>query len=180
MDRATAEYELRQMVAYDSEPTLTAEDITRLLDHARVPDMAGSVPAADPDHASPWTPSTAVLPGHVVLVGQRYWRATIGGTTGSDAPIWTDLDGFVRTETVSLDGTVTWKDAGSEWGPTWDLNAAAAKGWEWKAAKAAALFSFGTDGQQFSRGQIHAHCVEMAGMFRRRRASSIKVSSDAQ
>jgi len=54
------------------------------------------------------------------------------------------------------------------WTPTWDLNAAAAEGWRWKAAKAAADFDFSEDGQSFKRSQMVAACERMADLYGRR------------
>lgn len=57
------------------------------------------------------------------------------------------------------------------WGPTWDLDAAAAAGWEIKAGRAVA-FDFGEDGQRFNRSQVHDQCVRMARFYRRGTAST--------
>ena len=48
------------------------------------------------------------------------------------------------------------------WAPTYDLNAAAAEGWRWKAGKAAHRFDASTDGQSMHRSQIAAACERMA------------------
>ena len=69
-----------------------------------------------------------------------------------------------------------WLDVGCAWVPTWDLNAAAAAGWELKAAKAAGRFDFTTDGQVFQRSQTVAQCNQMAGIYRRRTATSAPVA----
>lgn len=62
------------------------------------------------------------------------------------------------------------------WTPTWDLNAAAAEGWRRKAAKVTGKFDFSTDGQSFSRSQIHAMCIEQANLYRNRIAGSIPMN----
>ena len=72
-----------------------------------------------------------------------------------------DAAGLISTE----DGYVT----------TWDLNAAAAEGWRWKAAQVANRFDFGADGQTFSRSDFLKHCLEMADRYSKRYASSVKV-----
>lgn len=51
------------------------------------------------------------------------------------------------------------------WVPTWDLNAAAALGWAWKAAKVVAHFPFSTDGQRFDRQYIHQQCMEQSRFY---------------
>lgn len=54
-----------------------------------------------------------------------------------------------------------------DWTPTWDLDYAAAAGWEMKAGRASGSFNFAEDGQQFSRIQIFNSCMEMAKLYRR-------------
>lgn len=65
------------------------------------------------------------------------------------------------------------------WVPTYDLDFAAAEGWRWKAARAAARFDFGEDGQTFSRSQVYSHCVAQAEEFARRSMGSIPITSPA-
>lgn len=65
-----------------------------------------------------------------------------------------------------------------DWIPTWDLDAAAAAGWEIKAGRAAGGFDFGEDGQRFNRSQIHTGCMAMVAVYRRGK-SSTRVSSGA-
>lgn len=57
------------------------------------------------------------------------------------------------------------------WTATYDLDAAAAAGWELKAARAAGNIDFGEDGQRFNESQVHAQCLEMAKLYRRGAAS---------
>lgn len=56
----------------------------------------------------------------------------------------------------------------AEWVPTWDLNAAAAEGWRWKAGKVAGRFSVTLDGASLQRAQIYAHCLGMADRYARK------------
>jgi hypothetical protein len=62
------------------------------------------------------------------------------------------------------------------WEPTWDLDAAAAEGWRWKAAAIADRFGFSADGATFSRDQQWQHCMEMAGRFGARSIRSLDTS----
>jgi hypothetical protein len=48
------------------------------------------------------------------------------------------------------------------WEPTYSLDAAAAEGWRWKAAKVADRFAFSSDAGSFQRDQVHQHCIAMA------------------
>lgn len=58
-----------------------------------------------------------------------------------------------------------------DWAPTWDLNGAAADGWERKAGLVAGDYDFGEDGQRFNRSQVHAMCLVQADRFDGRRSS---------
>lgn len=53
------------------------------------------------------------------------------------------------------------------WTPTFDLNAAAAEGWEMKAGLTAGLYNFAASGQRFDESQIHAQCLKMAELYSR-------------
>lgn len=59
-----------------------------------------------------------------------------------------------------------------DWQETYDLDSAAATGWEWKAGRATPGFSFGEDGQMFSRQQVFDHCMAMADRYRRSSGSA--------
>lgn len=43
----------------------------------------------------------------------------------------------------------------------WDLNAAAAEGWRWKAARVAGDFSFSADGASYQKADVLANCLTM-------------------
>jgi hypothetical protein len=62
---------------------------------------------------------------------------------------------------------------GDAWTPSWDLDAAAAEGWNRKAGMAANRFNFGEDGQTFQRAQVYANCVKQAEIYARRSMGSI-------
>ena len=63
----------------------------------------------------------------------------------------------------------------ADWEPTYDLNAAAAEGWRWKAAKAAGRYTISTDGQTLNRSDMKKHCDEMARMYASRVMGSVAV-----
>lgn len=77
--------------------------------------------------------------------------------SAGDAPsdLETLLDMFQRPD---ADGLMP-DDTG--WTPTWDLNAAAAEGWRWKAARVAGDFTFSADGASYSKADVLAHCLDM-------------------
>lgn len=62
------------------------------------------------------------------------------------------------------------------WTPTFDLYAAVAEGWRWKAAKAAERFSFSADGASYNRDQIYTHCMEQAKRYSSRIIRTLDVS----
>lgn len=175
MDEATARQRLESLVQADQDPTLTTDEVDALMEDARRPDLAGNPPANVEADTSAWAPSTVVLAGTVVRTTDRYLRSVVPGTTGTTEPVVL-LAGYPRDpgRTV-LDGTVRWEDFGTEWSPTFDLDAAAARGWRLKAGKAAGRFDFAEDGQQFTRSQIMAHCSAMAATFETGSAGMLSV-----
>lgn len=61
------------------------------------------------------------------------------------------------------------------WVPTWDLNAAAAEGWRWKAAKAVGL-SASAPGEEQRFDFTQRECLAMADSYAKRtRARSVRV-----
>lgn len=51
------------------------------------------------------------------------------------------------------------------WEPTWDLDAAAAAGWQLKAGRVASQHDFNADGVNANRSQMYEHCVTMAERY---------------
>ena len=108
---ADAQAELSSLVAADAEPTLSSEELQRLLNQSLV---------VDAERRSP---------GHPLYV------------------------------------------------PTWNLNYAAMKGWQLKAAKSAEVVGVSTDGQSVQADQLFEHCLTMMRMFRDKLAFSIELPS---
>lgn len=65
----------------------------------------------------------------------------------------------------------------ANWTPTWDLNAAAAEGWRWKAGKVAGAYSFGDAGASFNRSDMVKACMAMAKTYGSRGVGTIKFAS---
>lgn len=93
-------------------------------------------------------------------------RVRLVSMLGGDArPVLTDaevdalLDAYAARDTDGLAPT----DTG--WAGEWYMNAAAAEGWRWKAAKVAGDYTFMADGAQFSKGQVLANCERMAAQY---------------
>jgi hypothetical protein len=63
------------------------------------------------------------------------------------------------------------------WEPTFDLDAAAAEGWRWKAGMAVPRFGVSLDGDSLQRQQIYAHCLRQAEMYANRVVGSMGVKT---
>lgn len=180
MNETEALYRLEVMLAADSDPVLDAGEMDMVFASARRPDSFGNLPT-NVSTAPTWLPSHAYVVGDVVTASpaaDRWWMATVAGTSAAIQPSWPYQAGASPQWAYLLDGTsLRWLDVGSVWVPTWDLAAAASLGWELKAGKAAGRFDFLTDGQQFARGQVVAHCNAMASRYRRRVVASAPIAS---
>lgn len=64
------------------------------------------------------------------------------------------------------------------WVPTWELNAAAAEGWERKASRAAGDFDYTDDAGSYSRSAVFDMCKRQADTFRKRILSTLPVSKN--
>jgi hypothetical protein len=64
------------------------------------------------------------------------------------------------------------------WSGTWDLNAAAADGWRWKAGRVAGDFTFSADDASFSKGDVMAKCLQMADEYAAKGMGYIGVRDD--
>lgn len=61
---------------------------------------------------------------------------------------------------------------------TYDLNAAAAEGWGWKAGRVAGDFTFSADGASYSKADVLAHCQEREAFYRSRVRGSADTGKD--
>ena len=59
------------------------------------------------------------------------------------------------------------------WVATYDLNAAAAEGWRWKAGRVAGEYTIGQDGSSLNRSDMHKHCLAMAAYYDQRVGQTI-------
>lgn len=161
MTEADALEQLVAMVDADTDPTLDPIELLECLAVGRRTDPSGNSPR-NLSTAPAWATATAHVFGDVIHENRRWWRCHLAGTTAATEPTWPELEGRPLSRASIYDGTVTWVDNGGAWAPTFNLDAAAAAGWRRKAGKVAPRFDFTTDGQQFRRSQLFAHCMEMA------------------
>lgn len=93
-------------------------------------------------------------------------------TAAASAPTLTDDEITALLSLASLADSAGLAPSASGWTPTYDFNRAAAEGWRWKAAKAAAGYGFTADGATYQREQIMDHCTKMIAQYQRKIASS--------
>jgi hypothetical protein len=62
-----------------------------------------------------------------------------------------------------------------DWSRAHDLNAAAAEGWRWKAAKASEMIAADLDGTKLSANQLFEHCERMIGVYSRKVKASVSL-----
>jgi hypothetical protein len=93
-------------------------------------------------------------------------------TASSAAPALSDTEIAALLSLASLADSGGLAPADASWIPTYDFNRAAAEGWRWKAAKAAAGYGFTADGATYQREQIMDHCNKMIAQYQRKIASS--------
>ena len=178
MTEAEARVLIESMTAWDSVPALSSAQVTLLVRGARRSDADG----VEPTTYDEWAASTAYVVGDKVYPTVRnghYYEVTVAGTSDTAEPDWPTDDG----DTV-VDNTVTFAEAGVDpWAGHYDLNAAAAEGWRWKAATVAGAYDFAADGQTFNRAEMARACREMATIYRNRVVGSMPlmlVDTDAE
>lgn len=165
---AEARTRLERMVASSTPPTLSPDEINDLMALARRPGPSG----IDPDTETEWVAGMALAVGDYVVPpdrsGVRYLITVSGGTAGATEPSWPASGASVTIDGVTYEGTDE-----EVWTPTYDLYAAAAEGWRWKAGKIANAFDFSTDQQSFDKSNIFDHCQKMAAFYDARAGTSI-------
>lgn len=159
----------------DCDPRLEPADLWQVLSSAVRADAAGNT-SKNVDTAPTWAAGYVYAVGDVVTADPavgRWWICTTPGRSNVTQPVWPDADRSRPGDLVVVDDEVVWTFAGTKWTPTWDLNAAAALGWQIKAGKASSRFNFASDGQNFQRAQTFDHCRQMERSFRRKVSSGV-------
>lgn len=93
-------------------------------------------------------------------------KTRLGRMVAFDAsPVLSDADLDALLDTYPLLDVTGYRSTDTAWEPVWDLNAAAAEGWRWKAAKVAGDFTFSADDASYSKGDVLAQCLEMEAKY---------------
>lgn len=187
MTEDEARDQLRRLVASDTFPTIDGPELTDLLRLARRPDFHGTydvgVPFPDGSLRTEtdgdyrvWEPNRA-YPLNTMRVPRRrnghVYKVSEAGTSGPEDPSWP----LTPLGAIS-DGTVAWVETlAIVWQPTYDLNAAAAEGWRWKAGRVSDRITFGSQGDSYNAEQMYTHCLEMAKYYEGRVVRSVRVFS---
>lgn len=144
---------LKRAVAWDQTPKLTEDDIDYLVDLSRSADASGNIV----EDVEAWEPATHYELGQMVVNDHDTFTCVVSGTSGGVAP-----DYSKNHVGNYLDGSVEWVYVGTTaWTPTYDFNRAAYEGWGLKAAKAASMIGFSSDGARMDRQQYMEHCERM-------------------
>lgn len=169
--RGRLERMLAQSASDDPALYLSATEIADLLRLSATADRFG-LPSSY--QFAQWTASTAYTEGDVVRASGypagQYFRAGDDGSSNTTEPTWP------ATGATVVDSGVTWTAYADSWEPTWDLNRGAAEGWLQKAGKVAARYDFReAEGQDFSRSQIHKHCMEQHRLYKSRITGTVSM-----
>lgn len=165
---AQARTRLEGMLQWQSAPALSSGEVDTLFAMAKRADADG-IP---PDEYADWKAATVYAVGALRAPTIRngfVYKATVAGTSGAAEPVWPTTIGL-----TVVDGTATWRcDALAPWTPTWNLRAAAAEGWQWKAGKALKDYSVKAGSVTAQRNQIYQACMEKAREYRRGALASL-------
>lgn len=145
---------LKTMLAWQTDPALTADEVAGLLDEAR--------------RVTVWTASTAYSVGDRIVTtarNGRVYECRDAGSSASTEPDWGETSGHYLGRAVDDGTALVWVDAGPAFAEQWDLRAAAQAGWLMKAAKCTDRFYFASSGQMFSRQQVIDNCFRMAARY---------------
>jgi hypothetical protein len=153
MKKSEVTSRVKRLVDWESEPSLDDNDVNYLVSMARVRDAHGN----DIEDVIEWEPLTRYYVGDVVVnANQEKFLCLTEGVSGYE-PL---------TPSSTTDGTTEWVYQGeSSWTPTYDVNRACYEGWGLKAAKAASMIGFTSDGATFQRQQYIENCERMQRRF---------------
>lgn len=94
-------------------------------------------------------------------------------TSAESEPMLSDEDLSQLLELFGVPDTLDRPPSDLNWVPTYDLNAAAAEGWRWKAARASEMTAIDLDGTKLSAEQLFSHCEKMVFLYGRKVKQSV-------
>lgn len=174
MNEAEARQRLSDLVAATVFPTLSADQLNRLLRQARRIDNDNYLPSNEPE----WLPEFEYGEGYSVTPtapNGHIYVVTVAGTSGTTEPTWPTGS----EETVTQDGVEYTEFGASLWTPTYDFYRAAAEGWDIKAGMVSNRHAFASNQGQYNPEQLFQHCQEMARMYRNRSIATVRLESGA-
>jgi hypothetical protein len=169
-----ARAKLSDMVAATVFPTLSAEQLTRLLRESRRIDQYGWLPSWDDNiewRAGAYEVDDIVVPvtrnGHVYIVSvagtavtEPDWPLEAQGTVTQDGVEYTEVTDFLTV-----------------WYGAWDLNRAAAEGWRIKAGLVSNRHDFANNSGNYNPAQVFDHCMKMADHYNSKQIAAITLAS---
>lgn len=174
MNEAEARARLSDLVAATVFPTLSTEQVDRLLRQARRIDNDGHLPSETPE----WQPNTDYALDDILVPthhnGHTY-KVTVAAKSGGVEPDWPTGSG----ESVSHAGVTYTEDGEEPWTPTYDFYRAAAEGWDIKAGMVSNRHAFGSNQGQYNPEQLFDHCTKMAKLYRDRSIMTVRLESGA-
>lgn len=173
---AEARARLERMTAASVAPSLTAQELDDLMVVAARGDSSGYGAAGWSEAAR----NTAYVVGDRRVPTNRnghVYQVIAGGTSHATAdPAWP-----TTSRATVVDGTVTWQEVGIEtWQPTYDLDAAAAEGWRWKAGRLSDRFDVAAGDERYQRSQAREACLAMADRYQKKVAGSVQIASSVR
>ena len=158
-DAGTADWSIGTAVYWDDDQLQTVLDRHRTDFYrqplAAIPDHVGTSELSYKTYRSRWANIEATSGGTAIFVIED----SVGNDQGT--ALWSaDYARGIITFVADQKGTAYYMT-----GRSFDLNGAAADVWRVKAANAAKLYNFSTDGHSLSRDQIMQHCLKMCSYF---------------
>ncbi len=166
--QADAVTKLSKLVAAESAPKLTNEDLIRILEDNRLVDV--------------WEPITRYILGDRVVPTEDnrvglVFKCVFVGDSGSEEPSWLDVARGLTPSVMGYslgdqgayrqslpDGTTAWLVDGPH-EDLWNLDEAAYQGWMEKATRVAGLPSSSRAGNSYNFGEVYRNCIDQANRF---------------
>lgn len=101
-----------------------------------------------------------------VLTAEQQLRAMV---SASEEPTLSDDEVTTLLALTAVMDSAGLAPTHDDWTATYDLNRAAAMGWEWKAGKVANQFNFSSEERsKYERSQVYNQCMASARAFKAR------------